>query len=381
MSDFEEEDISDWEEEEDENDDGVNDDMNEDDMSEDDMSEDDMSEDDMNDDDMNDDDMNGENMNDDDMNDDDMNEENMNDDDMNEENMNDDAMNDDNMNDDIEYSEDILNYPIGIMDEILEQEMQTVQKRINAPRTMTHPQTVGIKNIQNSCAINACLQVMNILPLLQEEIKKPNSLDEISVINAFTILFKALKNSYKSIDPMKLFEDYRNENNLAANFVNEISQIISSNQHSVITLILEILYKQNLQCIQVTAKGITNPVFLQCNRMDFSKTFQGVRVQTLQKYLFISMTPPGADDFGRYNTPFVYPLQFCLRQNDMQYLLLLKAVIVNRPNHFVAYLRKFFSNDFILTDDDKKIRKVSYDSQNKDAYFASVACYIVIDIN
>ena len=258
--------------------------------------------------------------------------------------------------------EEIIDYETSLC-ETRKGQIKTKRQHINS-----HLQTVGIKNAHRRCAIISTVQLLNILPITEKDLQQPEAIDEISFKNAALLLYNQLKQSTQVIDPLKCFEEFEKQNHLKE-FANVLYNFISDINHSVLTTLLETiprhLFKFRLQNHEL--------VMLMTNLNNFEDSFKNVDISSLKKFLLMENI--------HHSHPFTYPKQFELSKQGSsdKLLLILKVIIINRPLHFVTYIRSQFNDEFILAND-SKIINTSFPEDPNDLLYGSVACYYVFPL-
>jgi len=201
--------------------------------------------------------------------------------------------------------------------------------------------TVGINNIGNSCAFNAFIQIFQFVPEHHHEERDPMIISER--IQNFAMHFL---NHFKHSTTTVCMNSYLRLQ-VPQRVAHHIRGIICNQSQSVITYITD--------CIKMPVRsfihngGITSFLSVDSTRsLDYN--FNGIDPSSLNQYLFTSVRDPSKQEGN------MFPFQIQLDNHSYRAVLILKAFITNpNGNHFVTYIRRKFSSDFIRVDDDEVI--------------------------
>ena len=126
-----------------------------------------------------------------------------------------------------------------------------------------------------------------------------------------------------------------------------IRRIICNQSQSVISYITD--------CIKMHVRSFLHHyVITSFLSVDSTSTlesnFDGIDPSSLNQYLFTSIREPSKQEGN------MFPLQIQLDNHSYKSVLILKAFVTNpNGNHFVTYIRRKFSSDFIRVDDTEVI--------------------------
>ena len=197
-------------------------------------------------------------------------------------------------------------------------------------------ETVGLTNMGASCAFNSFLQIVHLMPDHRAILLNPES--DPSHLTEFALL--VLDQMGKSHQWISMDHFIKSLNGKTPYLLSDIVNLISNLNNSIINFITQCIDKAAISFI----KFGTITRFLQIDvDIAFEYSFRGVDPSSLGKYLF-ALTSKTQNDFK-------FPLQLLLDDRRSQATLVLKAVIANPLNHFLVYIRKQFTEEFLRADD------------------------------
>ena len=224
-------------------------------------------------------------------------------------------------------------------------------------KRLDFPEVVGIENYQNTCAFNTFIQLLSVIPEANSFITHPVDPLEISVSNAISIIFNAYTCSIQSIDPFNTFLNFyssiRKSQKEAEQWSHQLIETINNPDHSVITLILDMIPRELFDFHQYIKGGKVRKTFLWFQKRTFQNELSNIDVTSLNSMLWCVRD----DGYEPTVDPFTFPFQIELKENsnetNTKVVLVLQAIAINIDQiHFEVFIRKsILSSQFIEVND------------------------------
>jgi ubiquitin C-terminal hydrolase len=222
----------------------------------------------------------------------------------------------------------------------------------NCDRTIPlYPEVVGIYNFHNNCFLNAALQVLKAIPNVIKYKAKIEQVPERLSANtqhtsetiAFNEFLSAMMNALFDMDECKTL------------FIPEgLRQLSYFNaQSSCEQVISDFLSTEG--DIGICKEGRTQRIISVDNKSlfkDFIQTFNGATTSDFLLFHVVRAMKTNSP----YQMPFPYdfPNSFeIMITHDSSDVFLLKAVVCHNSNHYTTYVRRSFTNRFLLINDGK----------------------------
>jgi len=233
-----------------------------------------------------------------------------------------------------------LNCVSSLLDDFIRFEDEKRSKRVSLAlsarkKSPIAAETVGLTNVGASCALNAFMQILHLIPNAQEILLPVNATD-ITVPHLVHYTLSQMHQSTHVIDMTTVIRKI-GENNKAK--MDLLIDLISSCKHSVLNFVTHCLDKTRYSFMR--SGRIEN--FLQIDGRNFESGLIGVDPTTFGQYVFMLTMSSQMN--------FIFPLQFQMMYQKTCTTLVLKGLITNPDNHFVAYIRRQFTDEFIEIDD------------------------------